>query len=86
MNELKNYNSYYKNDKKKDERFNKNLCEVNNVYLDNQNIRINNEHFISQNYQPINNINDKKYYNEKIKKEEYNNYNNTLSIKQHQNF
>ena len=81
MNELKNYNSYYKNDKKKDERFNKNLCEVNNVYLDNQNIRINNEHFISQNYQPINNINDKKYYNEKIKKEEYNNYNNTLSIK-----
>ena len=80
MNEFKNYNSYNKIEKKNEERFSKNLYKANNIYLENKNKEINNQHFTSQNYQPKTNMNDKKYYYEKKKQDEYI-FNNTLSIK-----
>ncbi len=80
MNEFKNYNSYNKIEKKNEERFSKNLYIANKIYLENKNKEINNQHFTSQNYQPKTNMNDKKYYYEKKKQDEYI-FKNTLSIK-----
>ncbi len=72
MNEFKNYNLYNKKDRNNEEKFNENLYKANNIYLENK--EINNEHFISQNFQSKTNINDKKNF------KEYN-FSNTLSIK-----